>query len=102
MEEHDHFRGYPIEKKNGEFIFCDTGKPTIETWQDRPCGFCGKYNTPEGHDGCIGTIPGVTNACCGHGDVNDAYVQFETGKVINGQKALPLLDTFSLLNKSKK
>lgn len=40
------------------------------------CGHCGLKRTPEGYDGCLGTIPGVMNACCGHGDENIAYVQF--------------------------
>jgi len=98
----DSFRGYKIKKKNGEYIFCDTGKSTIETWKDRPCGYCGKHNTPEGHDACLGTIPGVMNACCGHGKVNEAYVQFDSGRIISGKKALPLLDAFSFLNNSDK
>lgn len=40
------------------------------------CGYCGKKRTTEGHDGCIGTLKGVMNACCGHGEVRMAYVQF--------------------------
>jgi len=28
--------------------------------------------TPEGHDACLGKLPGVGAACCGHG-VDDAY-----------------------------
>lgn len=40
------------------------------------CDHCGKKRTPEGHDGCIGTLEGVMNACCGHGNVNGAYIQF--------------------------
>lgn len=44
------------------------------------CGHCGLSRTPEGHDGCIGTLPGVTNACCGHGGTAEgAYVQFSFG-----------------------
>lgn len=39
------------------------------------CGHCGKPNTPEGHDACLGTLAGVANACCGHGDPKAAYVQ---------------------------
>ena len=40
------------------------------------CDHCGLKRTKEGHDGCIGTLDGVANACCGHGEINAAYVQF--------------------------
>ncbi len=42
------------------------------------CDHCGKSITKEGHDGCMGTLQGnVMNACCGHGNINAAYVQFD-------------------------
>jgi hypothetical protein len=41
------------------------------------CGHCNLKRTPEGHDGCIGTLENVRNACCGHGEYNMAYVQFD-------------------------
>lgn len=40
------------------------------------CTHCNKKRTKEGHDGCIGTLLGVANACCGHGEEAVAYVQF--------------------------
>ena len=42
------------------------------------CGHCKKEDTPEGHDGCIGTLNPdiVMNACCGHEEPQLAYVQF--------------------------
>ncbi len=47
------------------------------------CGYCGLAKTPEGHDGCLGTLPGdVMNACCGHGRPNEAYIQFWDGSRI--------------------
>lgn len=60
------------------------------------CLHCKKQRTPEGHDGCIGTLENVQNACCGHGEVEVAYVQFnhenyktDPNKVIiKGYKAL--------------
>lgn len=45
---------------------------------ERPCIRCGRRATAEGHDACLGTIPGVTNACCGHG-VQDPYIQYPNG-----------------------
>lgn len=40
------------------------------------CLHCKKHRTPEGHDGCIGTLKNVMNACCGHGETKHAYIQF--------------------------
>ncbi len=80
---YDLFRGHKI-----KVVYCDTGELVAENWQKRPCGHCDKHNTPEGHDGCLGTLPGVMNACCGHGEEAQAYVQFWGGKDIRGKKAL--------------
>lgn len=77
-------RGYEIEEKDGEFFYQDNGQPTAETWKDRPCGHCGIYNTPEGHDACLGELPGVMNACCGHGNIEESYIQFENGVIVRG------------------
>lgn len=82
----DHLRGHPIECKDGQFIYCDTGEPTVGNPRD--CGYCGKPNTPEGHDGCLETLPGVMNACCGHGSAEDAYVQYSKKKAVYRQKAV--------------
>ena len=81
------FRGYEIHLEDGEWLFSDTNEPTITTHQLRPCGFCKMMNTPEGHDGCLGELPGVMNACCGHGELNAAYIQFEGGRIIRGSLA---------------
>lgn len=69
-------RGYDIVLVNGVWLYADTMRPVAEGWKKRPCGHCGLPNTPEGHDGCLGTIPGAINACCGHGDPEQAYVQY--------------------------
>jgi len=39
------------------------------------CPVCGKQQTAEGYDACIGHIPGAISACCGHGAANP-YVVF--------------------------
>lgn len=76
-------RGHRIERhESGEYplmVYSDTKQPVHENL-DRPCGKCGKPNTPEGHDACLGTLPGVMNACCGHGDKSAGYVQFIDGR----------------------
>ena len=95
----DFLRGYPIIYINNEWVFEDTKKPTANTWKNRPCGHCKKYNTEEGHDRCLGTLPGVMNACCGHGRKNEAYIQFLNGKSIHGNLAFIILN--KLKNKRK-
>lgn len=81
--------GYDIEFVDGEFVFSDTGKPTAGS--KRSCGHCHKYPTVEGHDACLGTLPGVKNACCGHGQVAEAYVQLVGGKHVQEQDAVELI-----------
>lgn len=83
----DKFKGSEIHKRGDDYYFDGTGEKVSETWKDMPCGFCGKHNTPEGHDACLGTIPGAINACCGHGVVRDAYIQFDNGTCIRGEGA---------------
>ncbi len=41
------------------------------------------FPTPEGHDACLGTLPGVQAACCGQGKTK-GYVMFANGQVIRG------------------
>lgn len=69
----DLLRGHPIDLRNGQWVYCDNGEPTIGN--RRNCGHCGLPDTPEGHDACLGTLPSVANACCGHGDPRQAYIQ---------------------------
>jgi len=47
---------------------------------DRPCPRCGLMPTPEGYDACLGFIPGIDSACCGHG-IDEGY----TNKLVNGE-----------------
>jgi len=44
----------------------------------RKCPKCGKLPTNKGHDACLSNLPGIKNACCGHG-VEDGYLEFEDG-----------------------
>ena len=72
-------------------VLKNNGSPTVDTWQTRPCGICKKVSTKEGHDACLGTLPGVVNACCGHGIKRDAYVQFLDYSVIDGEEAIAFI-----------
>jgi len=81
-------RGHDILFVGGRWVFGDTLEDTESTWKQRPCGRCGLYSTPEGHDACLGTLPGVTNACCGHGNAGAAYIQYGDGRYVQGQHAI--------------
>ena len=56
--------------------FLDMGN-YLDGYAKETCGHCGLNRTEQGHDGCIGTLKGVMNACCGHGQDSAAYVQFD-------------------------
>lgn len=93
------YRGNDIIFVNDEWVFESTGLNTIETHNDMPCGRCNKLGTNEGHDACLGTLIGLMNACCGHGDDKEAYVQFLDGESIRGDDAVTIID---ILKKYKK
>jgi len=63
----------------------------IGSGQHGICAKCKKEPTKEGHDGCLGTLPGVMNACCGHGQANQAYVQFWDRICIRGRSAIIIM-----------
>lgn len=67
------------------------------------CVECKKGPTPEGHDGCMGTLPEnlVMNACCGHGRENTAYVQYWDKPQVEGRKALNDIELLKLLRSMK-
>ena len=47
-----------------KWLYADTLESTDV---ERPCVRCGKMPTEEGYDACLGYLPGVKSACCGHG-----------------------------------
>ena len=95
--EAEYLRGHKIEVIEGKFVYIDTKESTIENYKLRPCGICGLFNTNDGHDGCLGTLPNVMNACCGHGQERGAYIQYWNGSTVQGKRALKemkgMLDT---------
>lgn len=64
----------------------------LDSYEKLPCKYCGKYKTYEGHDGCLKELIGIANACCGHGNINKAYVQFLDGVSIDGEDAIAIQD----------
>lgn len=79
-----HILGHRIYYSNSkeEWFFLDNDQPTSSTYKSRVCAKCNKPPTEEGHDPCLGTLPGVMNACCGHGFPESSYVQFSNNLII--------------------
>ena len=71
--------------RRGKWVYCDNMLPTAGS--KRPCGRCNQHSTSSGHDACLGELPGVANACCGHGDIADSYIQMNDGTTLRGQAA---------------
>ena len=70
-------RGHRIDFDETDLVwrYADTGE-LFDLDHERPCTLCHKLPTPEGYDACLGELPGVLNACCGHG-VEDGYIHYE-------------------------
>ena len=85
----DHYRGHQIwfDDSTEVWRYTDDNSPVQGNWENRPCGKCGEMFTTDGHDPCIANLPGVMNACCGHGNENEAYIQFDGGETIHGLAA---------------
>lgn len=89
MTAKSHFRGHPIEWVDGRWVYADT-KEALPGFGGFPypryCAKCG-LKTPLGEgevDPCLGVLPGVDNACCGHGVREESYIRFENGTVVKG------------------
>jgi len=62
-------RGHVILYLNNEWVYADNKKPITGK---RQCVRCGRKPTQERYDACLGYLPKVSSACCGHG-VEDPY-----------------------------
>lgn len=80
--------GYPVYEKvlsdkTIEHYYCDTNERVFIKYgkvsNPRPCPKCQEFPNEKGHDPCIANLPGVKNACCGHG-VEPGYIAFDNGK----------------------
>jgi len=81
-----------FKEENKIWYYKDTNLSVPNTHLDHHCGNCGNDYTEEGHDGCLGTLVGIMNSCCGHGNVSESYVQFWDGEVITGRDAKIIQD----------
>jgi len=81
-----HWRGHTIEymPEENHWMYANNGKPVPDN-PHRTCKKCGiRAETADDPDPCLGLLPGVRNACCGHGDPSHSYIQFENGAVVRG------------------
>jgi len=86
-----YFRGHPVVCLADEACerYADDLTPTVDAAGasvERPCVQCGLLAAPDGPDPCLGLLPDVKAACCGHG-VEEPYVLVVHGTV-RGQQAL--------------
>lgn len=63
--------------------YAESGK-RFSTEDSLACVKCGKVSKGHEPDPCMGNLPGVENACCGHGIENDAYISFDNGITVRG------------------
>ena len=85
--QHAHVKGFPTIFQSGQWVFEDTGESIKKA--PRNCRRCGSGPSEEGYDSCLGTLPGVSFACCGHGVSEQAYIKFNNGLVIRGFTVCP-------------
>lgn len=88
MSATSYFRGHEIYYNFNRKVwyYSDTDEE-MDIADPRPCKKCGKVfqGSNEGDaDLCLGELPGVTNACCGHGVKEQSYICFENGLIIRG------------------
>jgi hypothetical protein len=78
--------GHKIIYQDDAWVYADTLEVTVGNPRD--CYHCKRPDTEEGHDGCLGTLEGVMNACCGHNINEEAYIMFEDRSIIGGEAAI--------------
>ena len=86
-------RGHEMRYVGDAWRYTETGERVADN-PEPACGLCGAETTPEGHDGCLGTLPGVRNACCGHGREPEAYVSLMDGRRIAGPEAMAWMSAY--------
>ena len=69
---------------DGKLFYQEDLTPAPPYGNPKPCTKCGAVFPYGGPEAGLGTLPGVTFACCGHGDPKKAYIIFENGITIRG------------------
>jgi hypothetical protein len=81
MTAHAKKRGHPI-IYSGKWKYAE-GPQRGKYGRERPCTHC--HAVSRDYDVCLGQLEGVATACCGHGQVDDAYIVFDTGEELRGE-----------------
>ena len=80
----------------GNEVYIDEDRPIFRNAKGQfislkslKCPKCGKKPAKDGCDPCLGKLPGVLAACCGHGGTGHnqdgtGYILFENGVEIRG------------------
>jgi hypothetical protein len=84
-----YWRGHKLTVVDNVSFYSDNEKVSDNPF--RECGHCRKENRRDGHDSCLGELPGLMNACCGHGD-NEPSIQFYDRSIITGKDAKKIID----------
>ncbi len=79
------YHGWPSYWDGEIWRYADDNTP-LPGWGgiNRSCRKCGAECKNAESDSCLGDLPGVDNACCGHGDPAYAYIRFTNGMAIEG------------------
>lgn len=94
----DTYRGHNIQIRDGVWVYSDINS-SVKDDVFRDCGKCGKSQTKDGHDSCLGTLNYVKNACCGHGLIRQSYIQFTNNFRISGILAILVMIIIKRLSK---
>lgn len=87
------YRGHGIEWTGHKWTYTNFTPELARYGKERPCTKCGKVSS--GPDSCLGKLPGVKAACCGHGVDEDAYITFDNGLTVQGRKAIRLKECWT-------
>jgi hypothetical protein len=89
--------GNRIINKNKSLWYYEDDLQIVDFSNPRPCPHCKKNVTSEGHDACLGTLPNVMFACCGHHSSNGhPYVMFSNGEQIDFDSTESLYKFFNI------
>ena len=78
-----YLRGHELIMKDGKWVYADDlSDIPANGGKLRPCKQCGRSHELTDADPCLGVLPGVKQACCGHGKQNQSYIIFKNGVII--------------------
>ena len=84
-------RGHPIHWTGHKWVYTHWDDTTmLQHGRERPCTACGNRSEEGGPDYCLGELPAVKAACCGHGFPEEAYFVFVNGQELRGPEAVRL------------